>query len=169
MLLLSRGQEKARPSSILERSAKNQASSQLLHHSTKMFRTTLLRCARGATRQFATKPGAIARPAVRSALIPQPRFAPSAFQAVRCYSAASGLSKTEIEGRIIDLLKNFDKVRAYTNGHRRREEVLMFCRLPMLHAYVLTGTGHDSLELMSIALAYLQLCERPWVGQLGYC
>ena len=30
---------------------------------------------------------------------------------VRCYSAAAGLAKPEVEGRIIDLLKNFDKVR----------------------------------------------------------
>lgn len=28
----------------------------------------------------------------------------------RCYSAPAGLSKTEVEGRIMDLLKNFDKV-----------------------------------------------------------
>jgi hypothetical protein len=29
---------------------------------------------------------------------------------MRCYSAPAGLSKAEVEGRIIDLLKNFDKV-----------------------------------------------------------
>ncbi|MCJ1399297.1 Acyl carrier protein, mitochondrial [Xylographa trunciseda] len=32
------------------------------------------------------------------------------FQPVRCYSAPAGLSKGEVEGRIMDLLKNFDKV-----------------------------------------------------------
>ncbi|KAK0517394.1 hypothetical protein JMJ35_000549 [Cladonia borealis] len=30
---------------------------------------------------------------------------------IRCYSAPAGLSKTEVEGRIMDLLKNFDKVK----------------------------------------------------------
>jgi NADH dehydrogenase (ubiquinone) 1 alpha/beta subcomplex 1 len=33
-----------------------------------------------------------------------------AFQAVRCYAASAGLSKDEVQGRILDLLKNFDKV-----------------------------------------------------------
>jgi len=32
------------------------------------------------------------------------------FQAVRCYAASAGLSKDEVTGRIMDLLKNFDKV-----------------------------------------------------------
>ncbi|KAH7382794.1 acyl carrier protein-like protein [Cadophora sp. MPI-SDFR-AT-0126] len=75
-----------------------------------MFRTALLRSARSATRQAAQKSGAIARPATQSSLLSQSRFAPSAFQAVRCYSAAAGLEKPEVEGRIVDLLKNFDKV-----------------------------------------------------------
>ncbi|KAI9052453.1 hypothetical protein LZ554_003798 [Drepanopeziza brunnea f. sp. 'monogermtubi'] len=75
-----------------------------------MFRTALLRSVRSATRQVAQKSGAIARPAAQSYILSQSRFAPSAFQAVRCYSAAAGLSKTEVEGRIVDLLKNFDKV-----------------------------------------------------------
>ncbi|KAH6721304.1 acyl carrier protein-like protein [Leptodontidium sp. MPI-SDFR-AT-0119] len=75
-----------------------------------MFRTALLRSARSATHQAAQKSGAIARPASQSSLLSQSRFAPSAFQAVRCYSAAAGLAKPEVEGRIVDLLKNFDKV-----------------------------------------------------------
>ncbi|KAI9892646.1 MAG: Acyl carrier protein, mitochondrial [Vezdaea aestivalis] len=33
-----------------------------------------------------------------------------AVQALRMYSAPSGLAQTEVEGRIMDLLKNFDKV-----------------------------------------------------------
>ena len=33
------------------------------------------------------------------------------FQGARCYSAPAGLEKVEVEGRIMDLLKNFDKVR----------------------------------------------------------
>lgn len=32
---------------------------------------------------------------------------------MRCYSAAAGLGKPEVEGRIVDLLKNFDKVRGW--------------------------------------------------------
>jgi NADH dehydrogenase (ubiquinone) 1 alpha/beta subcomplex 1 len=75
-----------------------------------MFRTALLRSARSATNQVLRKSSAIARPAAPSSIITKSRFAPYAFQSVRCYSAAAGLSKTEVEGRIVDLLKNFDKV-----------------------------------------------------------
>ena len=32
------------------------------------------------------------------------------FKGVRSYSAPAGLSKNEVEGRIMDLLRNFDKV-----------------------------------------------------------
>ncbi|CAL3971822.1 unnamed protein product [Diplocarpon coronariae] len=74
-----------------------------------MFRTALFRSARSATRQTAQSLRAVARPASQSPLL-QSRFAPSAFHAVRCYSAAAGLSKPEVEGRIVDILKNFDKV-----------------------------------------------------------
>jgi hypothetical protein len=73
-----------------------------------MFRTALLRSARSAAAQTVRRSGAIARPI---AAVATPKFAPvAAFQAVRCYSAAAGLSKSEVEGRIVDLLKNFDKV-----------------------------------------------------------
>lgn len=36
-----------------------------------------------------------------------PRFT---YQGVRLYSAPAGLNKEEVEGRIVNLLKNFDKV-----------------------------------------------------------
>lgn len=70
-----------------------------------MFRTSLLRAARSAAPRTIVRLAAIAPP-VQS----QSRFAPAAFQAVRCYSAAAGLTKDEVTGRIVDLLRNFDKV-----------------------------------------------------------
>lgn len=76
----------------------------------KMFRTALLRSARSATSQAVRSSGAIARPSLSNSVVTKSRFAPAAFQAARCYSASAGLSKTEVEGRIVDLLKNFDKV-----------------------------------------------------------
>ncbi|KAG9237832.1 acyl carrier protein-like protein [Amylocarpus encephaloides] len=75
-----------------------------------MFRTALLRSARSAACQVARKSAPIARPAVASSFVIKTQFAPAAFQAIRCYSAAAGLSKNEVEGRIGDILKNFDKV-----------------------------------------------------------
>ncbi|KAJ5185110.1 Acyl carrier protein (ACP) [Penicillium cf. griseofulvum] len=39
-----------------------------------------------------------------------PQFTPCFTQGIRLYSAPAGLSKSEAEGRIVNLLKNFDKV-----------------------------------------------------------
>ncbi|CAD6455576.1 c1b76c50-ebb7-406c-8e70-69a6371ac18f [Sclerotinia trifoliorum] len=75
-----------------------------------MFRTALLRTARSAASKAVHRPAAIARPIAPSSLITKSQFAPSAFQAARCYSAAAGLEKKEVEGRILSLLNNFDKV-----------------------------------------------------------
>jgi hypothetical protein len=52
----------------------------------------------------------MARPVARSSFF-QPKQTPSTyFQAVRCYAASAGLNQDEVTGRIMDLLKNFDKV-----------------------------------------------------------
>ncbi|KAF1854783.1 hypothetical protein Lal_00004254 [Lupinus albus] len=70
-----------------------------------MFRSAVLRSVRVA-----------ARPAMRSFAV-APRVATAAvpkiqsFQAVRFYSAGGALNKEEVEGRIMSLLKGFDKVR----------------------------------------------------------
>jgi hypothetical protein len=54
----------------------------------------------------------MARPVARSTFFQPKQTAPSTyFQAVRCYAASAGLSQDEVTGRIMDLLKNFDKVR----------------------------------------------------------
>ncbi|OBT48031.1 NADH dehydrogenase 1 alpha/beta subcomplex 1 [Pseudogymnoascus sp. WSF 3629] len=74
-----------------------------------MFRTVLLKSARSAASQAVRRAGPITRPA---SAIPTFQYAPSVFNAARCYSAAAGLAKPEVEGRIVDLLKNFDKVSA---------------------------------------------------------
>lgn len=53
----------------------------------------------------------MARPVARSSFVQQKPMTPSVyFQAVRCYAASAGLSQDEVTGRIMDLLKNFDKV-----------------------------------------------------------
>jgi NADH dehydrogenase (ubiquinone) 1 alpha/beta subcomplex 1 len=78
-----------------------------------MFRTAIARSARvvaqSSSRSYST-------PAFRRAIIPSAPFARipapvSRIAAVRCYAAGSGLNKDEVTGRILDLLKNFDKVR----------------------------------------------------------
>ncbi|KAF2819775.1 acyl carrier protein [Ophiobolus disseminans] len=53
----------------------------------------------------------MARPVAQSSFFQPKQTTPSTyFQAVRCYAASAGLSKDEVTGRIMDLLKNFDKV-----------------------------------------------------------
>ena len=78
-----------------------------------MFRTALLRMpavARPAVRTV-SRASRLAIPA-RAAVAPA-TFAPrvAAWNAVRCYAAAGGLKKEEVEGRIMGLLAGFDKVR----------------------------------------------------------
>ena len=59
----------------------------------------------------------MARPVARSSFVQPKQMNPSVyFQAVRCYAASAGLSKDEVTGRIMDLLKNFDKVNGYATG-----------------------------------------------------
>lgn len=76
-----------------------------------MFRTALLR----STRCLAQASTRAHQPAIRrvvaspfvSTRISSPAVSISA---VRCYASASGLGQEEVTGRILDLLKNFDKV-----------------------------------------------------------
>lgn len=75
-----------------------------------MFRSAVVRSLR------ASVPRAVRTPAsfqIRSSPIARPaQFTPRfAYQGVRLYSAPAGLNKEEAEGRIVNLLKNFDKVR----------------------------------------------------------
>ncbi|KAI1499262.1 acyl carrier protein-like protein [Biscogniauxia marginata] len=84
-----------------------------------MFRTALIRTAVAASRISAA---AATRPTAARRLSTVPRvgvtpFAPVAqrLAAVRMYSAASGLKKEEVEGRIMGLLQGFDKVNDPSN------------------------------------------------------
>lgn len=69
-----------------------------------MFRTALLRTARVAARPLAAAPLSARIALPRAAAVPK-------MLGVRMYSAAGGLKKEEVEGRIMSLLQGFDKVR----------------------------------------------------------
>lgn len=76
-----------------------------------MFRTAVIRSAAAATR--AIRPAVQSAPLARTSLVaPRAAFARAGPKAVsvRFYSAATGLNKEEVEGRIFSLLKGFDKV-----------------------------------------------------------
>lgn len=72
-----------------------------------MFRTAVLRASR-AIRPASIRPVAMSM-ASRSALV-APATKTVFPMGVRYYSAPASLSKEEVEGRIKDLLKGFDKV-----------------------------------------------------------
>ncbi|KAI9658319.1 MAG: Acyl carrier protein, mitochondrial [Bathelium mastoideum] len=79
-----------------------------------MLRTQLLRAARSTAQAAVRAPATSLRFLPRSSNTSQ-RFLPAiSCQAIRCYSAGGALTKDEITGRILDLLKNFDKVQDAT-------------------------------------------------------
>ena len=79
--------------------------------SMKMFRIAVVKSARSAARAVVRTRAPILRSSTTSPLVRSTQFPSAAsFQAVRYYSAPAGLAKHEVEGRIVDLLKNFDKV-----------------------------------------------------------
>ncbi|OQD75163.1 hypothetical protein PENDEC_c008G06519 [Penicillium decumbens] len=76
-----------------------------------MFRSAIVRSLRASAPRAAVKTPAPFQ--IRSSPIAArvPQFTPCfVSQSIRCYSAPAGLSKSEVEGRIVNLLKNFDKV-----------------------------------------------------------
>jgi NADH dehydrogenase (ubiquinone) 1 alpha/beta subcomplex 1 len=77
-----------------------------------MFRSVFIAAARTATTSLTRRPIALARFAPRQSLQSSRVFAPAiALKTIRCYASGPAvLSKEEITGRILDLLKNFDKV-----------------------------------------------------------
>ncbi|KAK9783854.1 putative Acyl carrier protein-like protein [Seiridium cardinale] len=100
-----------------------------------MFRTALVRTAVSASR-IAARPVARA-PIFRLAAPATSRIA--AFKTVRMYSAASGLKKEEIEGRIMGILQGFDKVNDTTNIKPT--------------AHFANDLGLDSLDTVEVVMA----------------
>lgn len=77
-----------------------------------MFRSAIARSLRASAPRVAVKTPAPFQ--IRSSPIAArvPQFTPVfVSQSIRAYSAPAGLNKEEVEGRIVNLLKNFDKVR----------------------------------------------------------
>lgn len=78
----------------------------------KMMRTGAVRALYAVTRTQTIRQVPAFRSQISTSLLQSSRVTPSfVAQSIRCYSAPAGLSKDEVQGRIMDLLKNFDKVR----------------------------------------------------------
>ncbi|KAF1834315.1 acyl carrier protein [Decorospora gaudefroyi] len=105
-----------------------------------MFRTALLRSARSAVRAAPRCQAAMARPVARTAFFQPKPMTPSVYcQAVRCYAASAGLSQEEVLGRIMDLLKNFDKVQDTSKLN--------------LESHFHNDLGLDSLDTVEVVMA----------------
>ncbi|RYP14661.1 hypothetical protein DL765_006227 [Monosporascus sp. GIB2] len=106
-----------------------------------MFRTALIRTAvqasRVAARSAPLRRAAVAPVVLRSAAAPALKFA--GIQTVRMYSAASGLKKEEVEGRIIGILQGFDKVSDPSNVKP--------------NSHFANDLGLDSLDTVEVVMA----------------
>ena len=135
-----------------------------------MYRTTLLRSIRCAA-QATTR---AQRPSVQTALrtpFVQSRISTpaSSISAIRCYASSTGLNQDEVTGRIIDLLKNFDKVGRYG--------LMQVCDIANIvtrswtqRRYKSWGTNYTILPLMlQTACTNFTLHQGSWSGQLGHC
>jgi hypothetical protein len=78
----------------------------------KMLRTGAVKALQAITRTHVPRQLPAFRSQLSSSYLQSSRIAPAfAVPSIRCYSASAGLTKPEVQGRIMDLLKNFDKVR----------------------------------------------------------
>lgn len=76
-----------------------------------MLRGVAFRALRAVPSSFVLRPVTSCRSLVAKSPLPSLQATPSYYiPALRFYSAPAGLQKQEVQGRIMDLLKNFDKV-----------------------------------------------------------
>lgn len=137
-----------------------------------MFRTALLRSARCLAQAAPRVQVSVASRVVPNSFLMSRTAGPSTMiPSIRAYSAHAGLSQDEVQGRILDLLKNFDKV-----GHAqlRRERFLADILHPG-HRFIKGIRCHDTLNHVLVqcshqeALPHRTLHQRPWSRQLGHC
>jgi hypothetical protein len=101
------------PTSFLLLSARSEAVALfLIYLFSTMFRSAIVRSLRASAPRVAVKTPAPFQIRSSPIAVRASQFTPCFInQGVRCYSAPAGLNKSEVEGRIVNLLKNFDKVR----------------------------------------------------------
>lgn len=103
-----------------------------------MIRSALFHSVRCASRSSSISPARRVAPCLSASL--KPSVAPSNRLGTRYYAAAAGLQEEEVQGRIMDLLKNFDKVcmRSRDLQHSLRTD-----------GHLLIGQGHYQGESCS--------------------
>ncbi|KGO71684.1 Acyl carrier protein (ACP) [Penicillium italicum] len=117
-----------------------------------MFRSAIARSLK------ASAPRVIKTPApfhIRSSPIAAqvPQFTPCFAQGVRLYSAPAGLSKNEAEGRIVNLLKNFDKVSDASKATENIHQLNPFDLQINGASHFSNDLGLDSLDTVEVVMA----------------
>jgi len=137
-----------------------------------MFRQAIRRCATATIPQASARslqyPTRSISPIIKSKTFATPAIK-SSF--IRCYSAHAGLNKDEIQGRILDLLKNFDKV-CHVITH------LILCLSDLANINLTGISGCKGIlplrdcwwmyDLTSSAERNISLHKRPRIGQFRY-
>ncbi|KAI4789065.1 acyl carrier protein [Aureobasidium sp. EXF-8846] len=112
-----------------------------------MFRLAVARSARCLAQAAPRVQAPLTRRVAPSSFLPSTTAAPSTFvSAVRCYSAHAGLSKDEVSGRILDLLKNFDKV-------RNPPDPTLLPQPLSAQSHFTNDLGLDSLDTVEVVMA----------------
>ena len=134
-----------------------------------MFRAAVARALRVAAPPRLAQQFNQARPQVAASLLQNSRTTPSfVIPSIRCYSAPTGLSREEVQGRIMDLLKNFDKV---SHGRNSIREIKLTIQSgpgrikgsnAILKRYSWVASDKD------LDLRRSTFFERPWVGLSRY-
>jgi hypothetical protein len=102
-----------------------------------MLRTVAIRALRASSTRQVARQFTNSRPQSITFSFRPSRIAPTfAVSSVRCYSASAGLSKEEVQGRIMDLLKNFDKV-CFSRVRPQEQASLTDHRLPINPRYII--------------------------------
>ncbi|CAD6502998.1 BgTH12-02671 [Blumeria graminis f. sp. triticale] len=105
-----------------------------------MLRVAIIRSARQVLASTSTVSRIIVRPSMQIPFVSKSPIVRSPFQVTRCYSASAALTEEEIQGRIVDLLKNFDKVFNHASFLS-----------PTAHFY--NDLGLDSLDTVEVVMA----------------
>lgn len=137
-----------------------------------MFRTAVLRSARCLVQAAPRAQVSAASRVIPSSFAQSRTAAPSAMiPSIRFYSAHAGLSQDEVQGRILDLLKNFDKVRPNPSLEcaRKHGTNISLSRSPIRQRYPMSPIIHNASQyLLEPALPHRTLHQRPRSRQLGH-
>lgn len=101
--------------------------------------------------KFATRSFTAYAPTVRRSVFTNAPFVSTKF--VRAYSAAASLSRDDIQSRIFEILKGFDKVDATKVGLLRKYHAVSYPLQVAASSHFTNDLGLDSLDTVEVVMA----------------